>query len=181
MRVDGIFFDETPSQYMENKYEYLKTASQAVRNSTRFRDHFVGASVSRVRCDWKKHFQLTRNIVHNPGNITSLLSTLSDIPSSTAGAPSYLNLADITVIYEETFAHFLEKSTFEVLQNHKLKRSKLAVILHSLPVVSNKVLDFLVEQVEEAADWVFLTDVGVKDKYYHSFSGMFGGLVDAVD
>jgi len=42
LKVDGIFFDETPSVYEQQKYDYLKTASQAVRNGSRFKDKFVG-------------------------------------------------------------------------------------------------------------------------------------------
>jgi hypothetical protein len=42
LRVDGIFFDETPSTYDTLKYDYLSRASQAVKNGTRFRDRFVG-------------------------------------------------------------------------------------------------------------------------------------------
>jgi hypothetical protein len=42
MRVDGIFLDETPSTYNAEEYEYLKVASQAVRNGTTFKDRFVG-------------------------------------------------------------------------------------------------------------------------------------------
>jgi hypothetical protein len=42
MRVDGIFLDETPSTYDADEYEYLKTAAQAVRNGTTFKDRFVG-------------------------------------------------------------------------------------------------------------------------------------------
>ena len=42
-RVDGIFFDETPNQYVSYKYDYLKAASQAVKNTTGFRDRTVGA------------------------------------------------------------------------------------------------------------------------------------------
>jgi hypothetical protein len=48
LKVDGIFFDETPSEYVSYKYEYLKTASQAVRNSTKFRDRFVGEFLTGV-------------------------------------------------------------------------------------------------------------------------------------
>lgn len=40
--VDGIFFDETPSEYVSYKYDYLRAASQAVRNSTRFKRRTVG-------------------------------------------------------------------------------------------------------------------------------------------
>jgi hypothetical protein len=42
MRVDGIFLDETPSTYSADEFDYLKRASQAVRNGTTFKDRFVG-------------------------------------------------------------------------------------------------------------------------------------------
>ncbi|KAH7109456.1 Spherulation-specific family 4 [Dendryphion nanum] len=156
LKVDGIFFDETPSVFEKDKYEYLERASRAVKNGTRFRDRFV---------------------VHNPGNIPpSLLMNSNALATS-----SYLNLSDITVVFEEKFDRWLNKATFDALQSHKVRRSKLAVILHSIPNLSKKVLDFVVEQVEEAADWVFLTDIGQKDEYYHSFSGFFSDLVEAVD
>ncbi|KAF2442363.1 hypothetical protein P171DRAFT_497158 [Karstenula rhodostoma CBS 690.94] len=155
LRVDGIFFDETPSTYDTAKYDYLSRASQAVRNGTRFRDRFV---------------------VHNPGLVAPSLLT-----SPTFSQQSYVNLSDITVIFEETFDKWLNRSTFDALQAHQIQRSKLAVILHSLPDLSKRVLDFVVEQVQEAADWVFLTDVRVKDEYYHSFSGIFEDLVKSVD
>jgi hypothetical protein len=52
MRVDGIFLDETPSTYDAEEYQYLKTASQAVRNGTTFKDRFVGTLLihARQRC-----------------------------------------------------------------------------------------------------------------------------------
>ncbi|KAF1975369.1 hypothetical protein BU23DRAFT_579347 [Bimuria novae-zelandiae CBS 107.79] len=129
--------------------------SQAAKNGTRFRDRFV---------------------VHNPGLIPAALLTLPSFP-----AQSYTNLSDITVIFEETFDKWLNRTTFDALQSHRIPRSKLAVILHSLPDLSKRVLDFVVEQVQEAADCVFLTDVKVKDEYYHGFSGMFEDLVRSVD
>lgn len=84
-------------------------------------------------------------------------------------------------MFEETFDKWLSRPNFDALQAHRIRRSKLAVILHSLPDLSKKVLDFVVEQVQEAADWVFLTDIKVKDEYYHSFSGIFQDLVKSVD
>jgi ABC-type transport system involved in Fe-S cluster assembly fused permease/ATPase subunit len=115
--------------------------------------------------------------VHNPGNITSIVANKNLLQQS------YLNLSDITVVYEEAFSNWLDKNTFQALQsaNRNVKRSKLAVILHSLPNISKKVLDFVVEQVEETADWLYLTDIGVKDEYYHSLSPLFTDLVKAVD
>jgi hypothetical protein len=155
MRVDGIFLDETPSTYDADDYEYLKRAGQAVRNSTTFKDRFV---------------------VHNPGLISP-----SILNSKTVLQESYLNLTDITVVFEETFEKWLDKDTMTPLQAHKIRRSKLAVILHSLPNLNEEVLDFVVEQVEETADWVFLTDNSGEGDYYHSISPMFEDLVKAVD
>ncbi|KAF2728860.1 hypothetical protein EJ04DRAFT_448517 [Polyplosphaeria fusca] len=154
-RVEGIFLDEVPSTYVNYKYEYLKTASEAVKNGSRFRDRFV---------------------VHNPGLVDPVI-----LNSKTYLQNSYMNLSDITVIFEETFEKFIQKDTMVALQTHKVRKSKLAVILHSIPQVANRVLNFVVEQMEDAADWVFLTDINVKDEYYHSFSTLFDGLVRAVE
>ena len=114
-------------------------------------------------------------VVHNPGNITSLLADKTTVQHS------YSNLSDITVVYEEAFNNYLDKNTFQALQSSKLSRSKSAVILHTLPSISKKVLDFVVEQVQDTADWVFLTSVGDKDQYYHSFSGIFSDFVSVID
>ncbi|KAF2109381.1 Spherulation-specific family 4 [Lophiotrema nucula] len=155
LKVDGIFFDETPSEYDPAKYSYLKTAAASVRNATNFRDKFI---------------------VHNPGLVSPTI-----LNSKTYLQQSYMNLSDITVVFEESFTKWLDKSNFDALQSHKIKKSKLAVLIHSIPTVAGKVLDFVVEQMEDAADWVFLTDVGATDQYYHSFSGLFEGFVRAVD
>jgi hypothetical protein len=85
------------------------------------------------------------------------------------------------VVFEETFEKWIDKDTLDPLQSHKIRRSKLAVILHSLPNLGKEVLDFVVEQVEETADWLFLTDVQEKDEYYHSFSPVFEEMVASVD
>ena len=117
-----------------------------------------------------------RRLVHNPGFIAPALIQARNFTKN-----SYLPLADITVLFEETFDRFLLRENFDALRTHRLPREKLAVILHSLPDVSVRVLDFLVEQVEEGADWLFLTDIKKKDEYYHSFSSMFNEFVKSVD
>lgn len=94
---------------------------------------------------------------------------------------SYLNLTDITVVFEETFDKWLNKDVLDPLQAHNIRRSKVAVILHSLPNLNKPVLDFVVDQVEETADWIFLTDVKDKDEYYHSFSPVFLEMIKSVD
>lgn len=90
-------------------------------------------------------------------------------------------MTDLTVVFEETFDKWIDKDTLDPLQSHKIRRSKLAVILHSLPNLSKQILDFVIEQVEETADWIFLTDVKEKDEYYHSFTPMFAAMVASVD
>jgi hypothetical protein len=50
-----------------------------------------------------------------------------------------------------------------------------------VPNLSRQVLDFVVEQVEETADWLFLTDIKETDAYYHSFTQMFTDVVKSVD
>lgn len=90
-------------------------------------------------------------------------------------------MTDLTVVFEETFEKWIDKDTFIPLQSHKIRRSKLAVILHSLPNLSRQVLDFVVEQVEETADWLFLTDVKEMNEFYHSFSPVFADMVASVD
>ncbi|KAI1515427.1 Spherulation-specific family [Pyrenophora tritici-repentis] len=153
MRVDGIFLDETPSTYDPDAYTYLETASRAIRNSSKFVDCFVA---------------------HNPGLVAPVL-----LNSPTVLQNSYLNLTDLTIIYEETFDKWLDKDVMGPLQAHKLRRKNLAVILHSLPDVNDETLEFVVQQVEDAADWVFLTNT--TDNYYHDFSPMFENLVKAVN
>lgn len=155
MRVDGIFLDETPSTYDAEEYEYLKTASRAVKNATTFKDRFIA---------------------QNPG-----LMPTSILNSKVVYQESYLNLTDITVVFEEAFDKWLDKDTLDPLQSHKIRRSKLAVILHSLPNLSKPVLDFMIEQVEETADWLFVTDVKESNEYYHSFSSIFDAMVKSVD
>lgn len=177
LRVDGIFFDETPSTYTSYKYDYLRTASQAVKNGTRFHDRFVGmcAAVDKVKVQTPltSHF----SAVHNPGLVAPQV-----LNSKTVLQQSYVNLSDVTVVFEETFDKFLQKDNFDALQAHNIKRSKMAVILHSLPVdLSTRVLDFVVDQVGDAADWMFLTDVATKNEYYHSFSKIFADVVKLLD
>jgi hypothetical protein len=58
-RVDGIFLDETPSTYDVEEYEYLKTAAQAVRNGTTFKDRFVGTSRHLCVSEARQGIQLT--------------------------------------------------------------------------------------------------------------------------
>jgi hypothetical protein len=57
----------------------------------------------------------------------------------------------------------------------------MAIMLHTLPNLTDSFLKCVAKQLEGMADWFFVTSVGVKGEYWHSFSPLFGGLVGAVD
>ncbi|KAF1996313.1 hypothetical protein P154DRAFT_556379 [Amniculicola lignicola CBS 123094] len=108
-------------------------------------------------------------VVHNPGTAVSSLTT---------GSPSYLNLTDVTVVLESSYDDWLQRySTIPA----GISTSKLAVILHSVPTVDQTKLNDIVDSVEEVADWVYMTDLAVKDEYYHSWGNIFGSIVQAVN
>ncbi|KAF2201230.1 hypothetical protein GQ43DRAFT_463341 [Delitschia confertaspora ATCC 74209] len=150
LRVDGIFFDETPTDYSDKKYRYLQRAAGVVRNATSFRDQFV---------------------VHNPGNIP-----LAPLTTTANTANTYLNLADITVVFEQTFEKWVSKDNFDQLRKLKVRRSKLAVMVHSLPESSTKLLEWVVDSLSEMAGHYFITTVKETDAYYSSFSTAFQDL-----
>ena len=81
--------------------------------------------------------------VHNPGTILDRVW-------------NYLNLSDISVIYEESFSNWLDRGTFDTLtafQNGSIyPKSQLAVMLHSLPDLADKLLRCMVNELEAMAD-----------------------------
>jgi hypothetical protein len=166
-RVDGIFFDETPTAYSEEKFQYLKKAAQSVKNSTTFRDRFVGKSSAKRSP--RKHLILA---VHNPGNIP--LASLTTSPDTKG---TYLDLADITVVFEEKFDKWLLKDTFDSLRKLKVRKSKLAVMVHSMPEGSIKLLEWVVDSLNEMAGHYFVTTVQADDAHYNLFSPVFKDLV----
>lgn len=80
---------------------------------------------------------------HNPGTILDRVW-------------NYLNLSDISVIYEESFTDWLDRGTFDTLttfQNGSIyPKSQLAVMLHSLPDLADKLLRCMVKELEAMAD-----------------------------
>ncbi|EMD85171.1 hypothetical protein COCC4DRAFT_85225 [Bipolaris maydis ATCC 48331] len=154
MRVDGIFFDETPSTFTPESYAYLERATYAVKNaSTTFKKGFIA---------------------HNPG-----LVPLADLDAPGYLANSFFNLTDLTVVFEETFEKYLDKDTMGPLSKAAVPNSKLGVILHSVPRLNQDVLSYVIGKVEEAADWVFLTS-GIDGNGYHDFSEVWQGMVAVV-
>ncbi|KAH8723257.1 Spherulation-specific family 4-domain-containing protein [Phaeosphaeriaceae sp. PMI808] len=51
LAVDGIFFDETPTQYSPDSISYLRTIAHEVRKSGGFKDGYIGrATISYRHC-----------------------------------------------------------------------------------------------------------------------------------
>ncbi|EOA88750.1 hypothetical protein ACJQWK_06056 [Exserohilum turcicum] len=154
MRVDGIFLDETPSSFSPDAYAYLERATHAIKNnaSTSFKQGLI---------------------VHNPGLVPPTTLASPSLPTI-----SFINLTDITVVFEETFEKYLDKDTMTPLSKTRLPRKNAGVILHSVPRLSDDVLSYVVGKVEEAADWLFLTS-GIEGNGYHGFSDVWAGMVAA--
>ncbi|KAF2109137.1 Spherulation-specific family 4 [Lophiotrema nucula] len=107
-------------------------------------------------------------VVFNPGNIPGIYS-------------NYLDLADITVVFEETYLHWLDKTNFEALKNLAkstgVPQTTFAIMLHDVPNIPDDLLDWTTKQLKEMAGWGFLSSVGVAGEYWHSFSSLFDPFI----
>ena len=162
--VDGIFFDETPGPYHWQKHDYLATATKEVKASPGLGQQIVGSIFPQALIN----SFLTAPVVHNPGAIPY-------IPWN------YLDLADITVIFEETFTNFLDAPKFNALKtlhtDANVTKNAFALMLHTVPNIPTELLDWTVHQMKEMAGYGFLSSVGVPGEYWHSFSTIFTPFV----
>jgi hypothetical protein len=109
--------------------------------------------------------------VHNPGVVPGIYS-------------NYVNLADITVVFENTFLAWLEKSNFDALASFStmanVPKSKLAVMMHTLPDLNDRVLQWVTSELQQVVGWSFVTSVKTPGEWWHSFSSLFGGYISHV-
>ncbi|KAF2014695.1 hypothetical protein BU24DRAFT_423595 [Aaosphaeria arxii CBS 175.79] len=107
-------------------------------------------------------------VVHNPGAIPY-------IPWN------YLDIADITVVFEETFAKFIDAPNFNAIRdlpaNSNLTKSHFAVMLHSVPNIPDELLAWVAAQLKTNVGWAFVSSVGQPGEYWHSFSSVFGAFI----
>jgi len=103
-------------------------------------------------------------VVHNPGAIPY-------IPWN------YLDLADITVVFEEVFTNFLDAAKFNPLKtlhtDANTTINSFALMLHSVPNIPTELLDWTVHQMKSMAGYGFLSSVTTPGEYWHSFSSIF--------
>jgi hypothetical protein len=177
--VDGIFFDEIPGTYDWQSHDYLKRAAEEVNFQNGLGQQVIGmqivfsipyqnpSDVKRSRST--KARLISPLLVHNPGQI----------PYPTW---NYLDLANLTVVFEETYSNWLTASTFSSLKNLSstvgYPKSAFALMLHSVPDIPAELVSWTADQMSQMADWNFVSSVKMPDAW-HSFSSLFTPFMTA--
>ena len=106
-------------------------------------------------------------IIHNPGSVPDV---------------AFLNLADSTVIFEDTYHTFqtrVSNHIFSATALSKTDRSKLACVIHSIPEdLTAEDWRGLGQQARRIAGDVFLTDLC--EDYYANFAPKWAEFVEAI-
>lgn len=113
--------------------------------------------------------QLTDGVsVHNPGTIPDRIW-------------NYLDIANITVIFENSFSAFISAPTFNTLKNFtnaaNTSKSALSIMLHSLGNIPDELIQWTAAEMKVMAEWNFATSTNVVGEYWHSFSTMLDTFI----
>ena len=106
--------------------------------------------------------------VHNPG-------TVPYIPWN------YLDIADITVVFEQTFSNYIDAPTFRAIKNlpaaSNLTKDHFAVMLHTVPNIPDEMVEWIARQLKDSVGWSYVSSVSAADAW-HSFSNLFGPYIN---
>lgn len=90
---------------------------------------------------------------------------------------NYLDLANTTVIFEDTFAQFIDATRFNALKNFhnitSLPTSAFSVMLHSVGNIPEELVTWTIAEMKHMAEWNFATNVATAGEYWHSFPAIF--------
>jgi hypothetical protein len=89
-----------------------------------------------------------------------------------------MDLADMTVVFEQTYSAWTNLSAAAALSELDYSRSSMAAMMHSVPPDIDGGLTPLVDQLSAATGHVFLTTLDTD--YYLSFSPVFAPFIDAM-
>ncbi|KAL5117248.1 hypothetical protein ACEQ8H_004807 [Pleosporales sp. CAS-2024a] len=107
LAVDGIFVDETPTQYSPDSDSYLQAIAQAIHDSDGLKKGYI---------------------VHNSGALPDPLFF------EEANSQDGDNLRpDLTIVFENSFAYWSTQSSMLADVTSTYNRDKIAVVLHSVP------------------------------------------------
>lgn len=168
IRVDGIFFDEVPGLYHWQKHDYLKAAADEVMKNDNLGEKLISVlpihlpvyPLAGAPGGWV----LIRLAVHNPG-------TLPD------PVWNYVDIANVTVIFEDTFANFIDKTKFNALKNFPAATNRtaanFALMVHSMGNIPDELVNWAAYQLRSMAGYNFATSVSTAGEFWHSFSSIF--------
>ncbi|KAH6614019.1 Spherulation-specific family 4-domain-containing protein [Boeremia exigua] len=130
LRLDGIFFDQTPYRDGDSAREYLRNISATVRHSEGFSE--------------------PKLVVHNPGCIpdVGLLRYRTDIVVMFEG--TYADLPG-----REQLKHSVAR-----LEQHNLHRQNFGMMINSMPSKTGDIrLRRVVDNVRRSIEWLYITDL----------------------
>lgn len=98
--------------------------------------------------------------MHNPGTL----------PDPTW---HYLDIADITVVFEDHFANFISSAKFNAMKNFPTlsgyPTTALAIMLHSMGSIPDELVEWTASQMKKLAGWNYATEVNTVGEWWHSF------------
>lgn len=130
LRLNGIFFDQTPYRDEGNASEYLRNISATVRHS--------------------KGFLEPKLVVHNPGCVpdVGLIRYRTDMVVIFEGA------------YSDLPGREQLSNSVRELEKHSLHRQNFGLMIHSTPSNTGDVrLRKIVDKVRRSVEWLYITDL----------------------
>ncbi|KAH3907295.1 hypothetical protein HBI56_184430 [Parastagonospora nodorum] len=110
LAIDGIFVDETPTQYSQAFDSYLQTIAQAVHASDGLKEGYI---------------------VHNPGALPD-----PQFFGDSTSQDNHSLRPDLTVVFEDSYSSWIARHIDLTDATKRYDRTKLAVVLHSVPDLS---------------------------------------------
>ncbi|CAO2657841.1 Nn.00g071010.m01.CDS01 [Neocucurbitaria sp. VM-36] len=150
LAVNGIFVDETPTQYTPDYVSYLQTISYAIHDSPGLRDDYI---------------------VHNPG----ALPDPRYFDHDTSGEAGPTN-ADLRVVFENSFINWTIQGPALAEATQTYDRTKLALFLHSVPDMSTNETEITLQQLLAVGHSIWLT--GTQD--YTDFDAVLPIFIDCL-
>lgn len=93
--------------------------------------------------------------------------------------PNFVDSADLTVIFEDTFANWTARADSLIQATQSYDRQKLALMLHSVPALSPADTESALQKLLSAGRSVWLTGTANYTQFDSYFS-VFVGRLDAL-
>jgi len=91
-----------------------------------------------------------------------------------------MDLSNLTVIFEQTFDAWLDRTSYNGLKTLTVDRNSVGVIVHSIPYVAPSVMSWIVKQLNGVSGHLFLVGYDATMNHYNRFSPLFTDFVAAL-